>query len=152
MNLGLSQKVAIVAGGSRGCGLGIAQVLAEEDVNVVLSGRLPHKVEAAERQIADAGGKALGVVADMTTPEGAKHIHAATVERFGDPDILVTNSPGAVPDPETNRWRGFENSSDEDFVEIYHNFVMSVVYLTRLALPAMKERRWAGCSTSARLR
>jgi 3-oxoacyl-[acyl-carrier protein] reductase len=52
------------------------------------------------------------------------------------------NSPGAVPDPQTGRWRGFENSSDEDFQEIYGNFVMSVVYLTRLMLPAMKAAGW----------
>ena len=142
MDLGLSGKVAVVAGGSRGCGLGIAHALAAEGASVLLSGRQPDKVKTAERQLVEAGGTAAGVVADMTTPEGANQIYAATVDRFGHPDILVTNTPGAVPDPETNRWRGFENSSDEDFVEIYHNFVMSVVYLTRLALPAMKERGW----------
>jgi len=78
----------------------------------------------------------------MTASPGAQRIHAAALDAYGDPDILVVNSPGAVPDPETGRWRGFENSSDADFEEIYRNFVMSVVYLTRLVLPAMKQRGW----------
>lgn len=63
---------------------------------------------------------------------------------FGNPDILVVNSPGSVPDPKTNRWRGFENCSDEDFLEIYQMFVMSVVYLTREVLPAMREKQSGG--------
>ncbi len=105
-------------------------------------GRVADKVRAAESEIRAAGGDARGVVADMTASPGAQRIHAAALDAYGDPDILVVNSPGAVPDPETGRWRGFENSSDADFEEIYRNFVMSVVYLTRLVLPAMKQRGW----------
>jgi hypothetical protein len=43
------------------------------------------------------------VVADMTTRDGALNIVLAARERFGDPDILVVNSPGAVPDRATAR-------------------------------------------------
>jgi hypothetical protein len=40
----------------------------------------------------------VGVVADMTTPDGALGVNRTGQEHFGDPDILVVNSPGAVAD------------------------------------------------------
>jgi 3-oxoacyl-[acyl-carrier protein] reductase len=121
---------------------GISEVLAAEGAAVVFSGRQRGPVTATETALLAAGGKTVGVVADMTTREGALAIIRTAQEHFGDPDILVVNSPGAVPDPVTGRWRGFENSSDADFEEIYRNFVMSLVYLTRAVLPGMKARRW----------
>jgi 3-oxoacyl-[acyl-carrier protein] reductase len=47
VDLGLEGKVAVVAGGSRGCGRGIAEALAQEGARVVLTGRMPEKVRAA---------------------------------------------------------------------------------------------------------
>jgi 3-oxoacyl-[acyl-carrier protein] reductase len=128
MDLGLSGMTAVVAGGSRGCGRGISEVLAAEGAAVVFSGRIHEPVTATEAAIQVNGGKAVGVVADMTTREGALRIVRTAQEHFGDPDILVVNSPGAVPDRVTGRWRGFENSSDANFEEIYGNYVMSLVY------------------------
>jgi len=142
MDLGLQGKVAVVAGGSRGCGRGISQALAQEGAKVVLSGRHREAVDATVQAIRADGGTAIGVVADMTVKEGAQRITGAAHEAYGAPDILVVNSPGPVPDRATNRWRGFENCSDDDFVEVHRSFVMSVVYLTREVLPAMRSKRW----------
>ena len=142
MDLGLKDRVAVVAGGSRGCGRGISEALAAEGAKVVLSGRNAQAVQATVHAIRAAGGNAVGVVADMTAKTGAQQIIAAAREGFGAPDVLVVNSPGPVPDRGTNRWRGFENCSDADFLEVYQDFVMSVVYLTREVLPAMREKRW----------
>ncbi|HSV34291.1 MAG TPA: SDR family oxidoreductase [Ramlibacter sp.] len=143
MELGLKDKVAVVAGGSRGCGRGISEALAAEGAKVVLSGRNAEAVDATVEAIRAAGGTAVGVVADMTAKAGAQQIIAAAAGAgFGSPDVLVVNSPGPVPDRATNRWRGFENCSDEDFLEAYQDFVMSVVYLTREVLPVMREKRW----------
>jgi 3-oxoacyl-[acyl-carrier protein] reductase len=109
---------------------------------VVFSGRVADRVRATETEVRAAGGDVHGVVADMTQLGGARRIHDAALETYGDPEVLVVNSPGAVPDPASGRWRGFENSSDADFEEIYRNFVMSLVYLSRLVLPAMKTAGW----------
>jgi 3-oxoacyl-[acyl-carrier protein] reductase len=142
MDLGLTGKIAVVAGGSRGCGRGISESLAREGALVVLTGRQQEAVNASVESIRSKGGKAIGVVADMTLKADAQRIIAEARKGFGDPDILVVNSPGAVPDFKSNRWRGFENCSDDDFLLIYQMFVMSVVYLTREVLPAMREKKW----------
>jgi len=71
MDLGLSGKTAVVAGGSRGCGRGISEVLAAEGAAVVFSGHQRGPVTATETALLAAGGKTVRVVADMTTREGA---------------------------------------------------------------------------------
>lgn len=142
MDLGLKDKIAIVAGGSRGCGLAISESLAAEGAAVLLSGRNRDAVEASVMAIRASGGRVEGIVADMVTEEGASSIGAAARHAFGDADILVVNPPGPVPDPTTNRWRGFENSSDEDFQLAYAMFVMSQVRLTRSVLAPMRAKKW----------
>lgn len=98
MDLGLKDKVTVVAGGSRGCGRGISESLAAEGAKVVLSGRNAEAVQATVEAIRKAGGTAVGVVADMTTKAGAQQIIAAAASAgFGAPDVLVVNSPGPVP-------------------------------------------------------
>ncbi len=141
MDLGITGRVAVVAGGSRGCGRGIAEALACEGARVVLVGRRKEVVARATEEIRAIGGIVHGVVSDMTTKAGVEEIVSSSREIFADPDILVVNSPG--PDrrgPEHTR--GFENCDDEDFLASYGNFVLSQVRLARAVLPAMKERRW----------
>lgn len=136
MDLGLKNKVAIVAGGSRGCGRGIAEELAKEGATVVLSGRNRDAVEATVAHIRAQGGKAHGVVADMVSAQGASSIVATARSACGDPDILVINPPGPT------RVRGFENTPDHEFSSAHDHWVMTLVRLTRAVLPAMKEKRW----------
>jgi len=141
MDLGITGKVAVVAGGSRGCGLGISRALAAEGVKVVLTGRQDETVEAAAQAIGAEGGEAVGAALDMTRPDGVAAIMAAARESFGDPDILVVNAPSAfVQKP--GEPRGFDACADEDYLNMFNNFVLSQVRLTRAVLPAMKERRW----------
>ena len=78
----------------------------------------------------------------MTDKVQAQRIVEAAHKAYGVPDILVVNSPGPVPDRATHRWRGFDNCSDDDFLEVYRNFVMSLVYLARAVLPAMRRKQW----------
>jgi len=124
MDLGIAGKVAIVAGGSRGCGRGISEALAAEGVRVVLSGRQAEPVGTTVDAICSAGQTAHGVVADMTLADGVTAILAAAREKYGDPDILVVNAPAPFPS-ESGKLRGFENCADEDYVTAFENFVLS---------------------------
>ena len=136
MDLGLNDKIAVVAGGSRGCGRAIAEELANEGAAVLLSGRNADAVEATVAHIRARGGKAHGIVADMVTKEGAASIVSAARRAFGDPGILVVNPPGP------NRMRGFEGTPDDEFRSANEHWVMTLVHLTREVLPAMKAQRW----------
>lgn len=142
MDLGLSGKIAVVAGGASGCGRAIAEELAREGARVVLSSRRTEPVEETVSAISASGGMARGVIADMTHSDGARDIIDAAHAAFGAPEILVVNSPGPVPDKATNRWRGLDNCADEDFERAHRMFVMSQVYLARAVLPAMKDAGW----------
>jgi 3-oxoacyl-[acyl-carrier protein] reductase len=113
MDLGIAGKVAVVAAGSRGCGRGISEALAAEGTKVVLTGRQSPIVESAVAAIRGAGGTAHGVVADMTESAGVVSIVNEAKAMFGDPDILVVNSPSA-PRRSPEHLRGVENCDDDD--------------------------------------
>ncbi len=91
MDLGIAGKWALVCGASKGLGLGCAQALAREGVNVVMVARGAEVLEAAAAALrVEAGVQVLPVAADITTPEG----RAAVLARRSDFDIVVTNAGG----------------------------------------------------------
>src|SRR5437660_775004 len=96
MDLGLTDKVAIVTGSSRGLGLASATALVGEGCRVCLSARGTERLgEAADelRRLAGAPERVLAVTADLATAEGVEQIVSRTIETFGGVDILV-NSVG----------------------------------------------------------
>lgn len=97
-DLGLNGKIAIVTGGARGLGRAIAERLAEEKVNVVITGR---NVEMA-KQTADEIAKTynvetLALEQDVASEESTKEVVKAVVKRFEKIDILVNNA-GVIRD------------------------------------------------------
>ena len=89
----LSGKVAIVTGAGRNIGRGIALALADADAAVVVNVRSNLKeAEAVASEIERAGGKALGIAADVADAEAVQKMAAAAAARFGGIDILVNNA------------------------------------------------------------
>ncbi|WP_395691123.1 SDR family oxidoreductase [Nocardioides sp.] len=88
---GLSGKVALVTGASRGIGLGIAHRLVEEGVSVCVTARKP---EALEEAVTSLGGptRALGVAGKADDPEHRADAVRRTIETFGSLDLLVNNA------------------------------------------------------------
>ncbi|WP_374520479.1 SDR family oxidoreductase [Hydrogenophaga sp.] len=99
MDLGIAGKWALVGGASKGLGLGCAQALAAEGVNVVMVARGADDLQAAAQALLAAapGVSVLPVAADITTPEGRE----AAFTVAGGPgkafDIVVTNAGGPPP-------------------------------------------------------
>jgi NAD(P)-dependent dehydrogenase (short-subunit alcohol dehydrogenase family) len=85
----LSGRTAIITGASRGIGLAIAQRLAADGANVVLTARKQEGADAAAEQV---GGNAIGVAAHAVDEDAAKHCVELTLDRFGGIDILVNNA------------------------------------------------------------
>ena len=92
MELGLANRVAIVAAGSKGLGRAIAEELAAEGASVVICARGREALDEACRAIAGRGGRVHGVTADVSAPGEPERVAAETARVFGPADVLVTNS------------------------------------------------------------
>ena len=136
MDLGLSDKVALVGGSSRGLGKASALALAEEGARVAVCARDQQRLDATAAEIRErTGAEVLAVSADLAAAEGVEEVVAATVERFGRLDVLVANSGGPTPgkfgDLDDDAWRrGFEVVT------------LSFVRFVRAALPHMRAGGW----------
>jgi 3-oxoacyl-[acyl-carrier protein] reductase len=101
MDLGIAGKWALVGGASKGLGLGCAQALAREGVNVVMVARGAPALDAAARElrasIAAPGATVIAVAADITTEEGRAAAFSASGGPGTDFDIVVTNAGGPPP-------------------------------------------------------
>jgi len=89
---GLAGRAAIVTGGSRGIGCGIARVLAGQGMRLVLAARSADRGEAFAQELRSAGADAVFVAADLSTPDGARAVVDAAVARCERVDLLVNNA------------------------------------------------------------
>ena len=128
MNLGINGKRALVTGSTAGIGLAIVKALAVEGVTVWINGRTQDRVDDALRQVQ---GSAKGVVADLSTAEGAAQLFAAV----DDIDILVNNLGIFENKP-------FLQIDDDDWLRFLQTNVLSGARVTRHFLPGMLERKW----------
>jgi 3-oxoacyl-[acyl-carrier protein] reductase len=133
MNLGLAGKVALITGGSRGIGRAIAAAFAQEGTHVSICGRTPGDLSQAADAIKATGVEVLTMEADLTHAAAADHVLQATLDRFGQLDILVNNVGGAQGDP---TWA----ATDEDWEAMLQLNFLSAVRLTRLAIPHMQHQ------------
>ncbi len=135
MDLGLNGKVAMVAGASRGLGFAIAKALASEGARVSIASRDATAIAAATRSLEEMGqGQVQGFPVDVRSAEGIAAWHRATVERFSDVELLVTNSGGPPAGP-------VPSFDDAAWQNAYELLVLSAVRLTRAVLPAMRSRK-----------
>lgn len=135
MDLGLTGRVALVAAGSKGLGLAVAEELAAEGAAVAICARGPAALEAAVATIRAAGGRAHGVVADVSQATDIARVVSDAEAALGPIDILVTNSGG----PKSGR---FETLSADDWDAASRVLLTSAVTFTRAVLPGMRARRW----------
>lgn len=128
----LQGRTAIVTGGSRGIGRGIAETFAAAGINVVITGRSQVDVDAAVTALADAPGRVSGVAADVTSPDDCKKVVAAAVERHGGLDIVCANA-GIFPSAR------LEDMTPEDLEEVLGVNFKGTVYIIQAALSALAD-------------
>jgi 3-oxoacyl-[acyl-carrier protein] reductase len=133
VDLGLSGKVAVVTGGSKGLGRAIAEELAREGVDVAICARHDDEVRLAAEELQAAGAKVYAQAADVTDPEQVRSFVAASAEALGGIDILVNNAGRAHPGT-------FETLSDEDWREDLDVKLFSQIRCSREAVPHMRAR------------
>lgn len=136
MDMGLNERVAIVCGASRGLGRAIAEALAAEGASLSLCARGAGPLEEAAAAIGAASGRpVLATPADVASADDLERLVAATLERFGRIDVLVTSTGGPA------RGRFFD-CDDEAWRASFENTLLNVVRLVRLCVPTMKAAGW----------
>lgn len=134
MDLGLKNKVAIITGGSVGIGLAVAEGLAAEGCNLVLSARGADRLQAEAARVASKFGvKVEAVPADVATAEGCNVIVSAADAVFGGADILINNAG-------TGSNETIQQANDEKWQYYWDLHVMAAVRLARGIVPQMKRR------------
>lgn len=133
MDLGIEGRLALVTGSTQGIGRAIAEALIAEGVRVIVNGRRDGAVKETVASLSRRG-EALGVAADLATPDGARKVIDAAMDA-GRVDILVNNVGYFEVKP-------FGEISDRDWLDMFELNVMSGVRLARALLPGMLERDW----------
>jgi 3-oxoacyl-[acyl-carrier protein] reductase len=136
MDLGLTEKVAVITGSSRGIGLGCARALVGEGCRVVLCARGAETLAEAALEV-EAAAKKPGLIAtvqaDVSTLPGVELVISRAVETFGGLDILVNN---------VGRAGGSDllGTSDADWQAAFDETLFPAIRASRLAVPHMKQR------------
>ncbi|HEY5724394.1 MAG TPA: 3-oxoacyl-[acyl-carrier-protein] reductase [Methylomirabilota bacterium] len=130
----LAGRVAVVTGGTRGIGLAIARLLADDGASVVVSGRDPDRLERAAKELEALGSSALAVPADATKREDADRLVEAARERFGRIDVLVNNA-GITRDQLLVRMK------DDDWDQVMETNLRGVFLMTRAVGKVMMRQK-----------
>jgi 3-oxoacyl-[acyl-carrier protein] reductase len=129
----LTGKVALITGGSRGIGAGIAKRLAEDGAAVAITyTKGADAAKAVVSAIEKAGGKAVAIQADASDTASARNSVEQTVATLGRLDILVNNAGTAIPKP-------FEEATLEELDLILNLNIRGLFVTTHAALKHIKE-------------
>jgi 3-oxoacyl-[acyl-carrier protein] reductase len=136
MDLGLKDRVALVAASSQGLGKAVALGLAREGAKLALCARTESTLEATAAEIRrETGVEILTRAFDVTVHEDVRHFVADTAAHFGRLDICIANAGGPPSKP-------FGDTTIDDWLGAVDLNLMSTVCFARNALPIMQERRW----------
>jgi 3-oxoacyl-[acyl-carrier protein] reductase len=132
----LESRVALVTGSSRGIGAGIARLFAREGAKVALHGRDAVALSAVQRQIEQAGGRAIHVIGDVTNFGQIEEMRGRVEETLGPIDILVANAGGSFTRPGP-----LEETSEEGWRASIDGNLTATFLTIKSVLPGMKQRK-----------
>jgi 3-oxoacyl-[acyl-carrier protein] reductase len=125
-----AKRVAVVTGGNRGIGRGIAEALAKDGTTVALTSR---DAAAAAKAAAEIGGGAKGYACDVRDPASVAALFAAVDRDLGGLDVLVNNAG-------VGHFAPVSEMSLDDWHAVIETNVNGVFYCTREAIPRMRAR------------
>jgi 3-oxoacyl-[acyl-carrier protein] reductase len=136
MDLGLKNRVALVAASSQGIGRATAEAFAAEGCRVAMCARNPQALQTAADKIRkEHGAEVLAEAFDVTDAAAVSRFVAAVAQKFGSVDICVTNAGGPPA-------KGFLSATLEEWQRAVESNFLSTVYFAREVIPHMQRRRW----------
>lgn len=136
MDLGLTGKVAVVTGGSRGLGLAAAKALAAEGAHVVICARGEEQLQKAVNEIlhqATSSARAITVTADVSTDAGVNSVVDFAVKSFGRLDVVVNNVG-------LGKGGDLESTSDGEWQEAFDQTLFPAIRMSRVAVPHLRQQ------------
>jgi 3-oxoacyl-[acyl-carrier protein] reductase len=135
MDLGIRDRVAIVAASSKGLGRASAEALAADGAKVVMCARNGVDLEATVDAITEAGGDATAMLLDITEPDAPAQLVQHALAQYGRLDIVVPNAGGPPPG------RALD-VTDEQLVAAFEANCLASIRLVRAALPHLEAQGW----------
>ena len=135
MDLQLKGKTALVFGGSKGIGKGIADALAAEGVAVAIVARTQETIDRAVSEITARGGRAIGLAGDLAHWASIETAVKSARDQLGPIDILVNNSGGPPPS-------GVVGVKPEVWEAQFQAMVMPFFRVTDMLIGEMRARKW----------
>ncbi|AGL00221.1 SDR family oxidoreductase [Desulfoscipio gibsoniae] len=133
--MSVQDRVALVTGSGGGIGEVVAKTLAQNGARVVINDINEENVMRVAEDIKNAGGEALGFVADISQRQQVQMMINRTVERFGSIDILVNNA-GIAKD------KGFLEMTEEDWDSVLNVNLKGMFNTCQAAIAHMRERKY----------
>ena len=132
----LQDRVCIITGAGQGLGRAVADELAAEGASLIVCSRSKDSIRAVADSITrHTGVEVVSIGADLSIKADVERVVRAGLDRFGQIDILVTNVGG----PPAGRFEDLDSKAWKNAATL---LLDSVLNLTRLVLPGMKERGW----------
>ena len=133
MDLGLKNKIAVVTGGSKGIGKGIAIGLAREGCHILICARGKEKLEETADEIQKYDVKVLPFVLDITKSGSESELFDHTLKHFGKVDILINNAGG-------NKRNFFVDTPDKEWKELFELNFNSHMRISKIFAREMKNQ------------
>ncbi len=129
----LTGKTALITGGSKGIGYGVAAALVQEGVNVTVTARTQEDVEEAARSLSDMGpGRALGLTCDVRDYADQQRVVEQTVQEFGGLEVLVANAG-------VGHFASITDMTPEQWTDVIDTNLTGVFYSVKAALAPLKK-------------
>lgn len=131
--MNLNGKNALVTGGGRGLGKAVAIALANEGVNIAITGRNEEHLKTTVEELKQKGVKATYVVFDVDSEEAVKEGVKQAAADLGGLDILINNAG-------IGAFGSFETMSSADWEQVIKTNLFGVYYVAKAVLPYLKEK------------
>jgi 3-oxoacyl-[acyl-carrier protein] reductase len=139
MDLGLSNAVVVVAGGTTGMGRAAADCFASDGARIAVLARTQRELDATVDSLRQLGSPdAVGLQTDLLSQKSVEVAFAQIAERWGHCNALV-NAAGPFP----GGIKGFEEYTDAEWLEVLNGITLSPVRTIRAALPLLRQAEWA---------